>query len=145
MAHPPRDLVRSEGGKIGLLVIDGLGGLPHGERGLSELEQAHLPNLDDLARRSSVGRVQLLPTGLTPGSGPGHLSLFGYDPMTLEFGRGLLEALGSDYPLSGAEDGCDATEGGRSPHPEPEPLEPLTQGRPRVSRSVIRLGVRCRF
>ena len=103
MMHPPRDLVRSEGGRIGLLVIDGLGGLPRGERGQSELEEAHIPNLDGFARRSSVGRVQLLPTGLTPGSGPGHLSLFGYDPMELEFGRGLLEALGSDYPLTGAE------------------------------------------
>jgi len=103
MVHPPREIIRAEGGRIGLLVIDGLGGLPHGERGLSELEQAHLPHLDELARRSSVGRVQLLPTGLSPGSGPGHLSLFGYDPMELEFGRGLLEALGSDYLLSGAE------------------------------------------
>ncbi len=103
MPELPCEIVRAEGGRIGLLVIDGLGGLPHGERGLSELEQAHIPNLDDLARRSSVGRVQLLSTGLTPGSGPGHLSLFGYDPMELEFGRGLLEALGSDYPLSGGE------------------------------------------
>jgi len=103
MKHLPRSIVRGEGGKIGLFVIDGLGGLPHHERGRTELEEAHLPNLDDLARRSSVGRVQLLPAGLTPGSGPGHLSLFGYDPLELEFGRGLLEALGSDYPLKPGE------------------------------------------
>jgi len=99
MKHLPHSIIRGEGGKIALLVIDGLGGLPHRERGLTELEEAHLPNLDDLARRSSLGRVRLLPAGLTPGSGPGHLSLFGYDPLELEFGRGLLEALGSDYPL----------------------------------------------
>ena len=109
MSLLPREIVRCEGGKIALLVIDGLGGLPvHGvgdaaDDGRTELERANLPNLDSLARRSSVGRVQLLPTGLTPGSGPGHLSLFGYDPVELEFGRGLLEALGSDYPLSGGE------------------------------------------
>ncbi|MGA1780567.1 MAG: 2,3-bisphosphoglycerate-independent phosphoglycerate mutase [Planctomycetota bacterium] len=102
MTHPPRELVLSEGGRIAVLIVDGLGGLPLPGGG-SELEQAEIPNLDALARRSSAGRLQLLPTGLTPGSGPGHLSLFGYDPMTLEFGRGLLEALGSDYPLSGGE------------------------------------------
>ncbi len=103
MTFPPRSIVRGEGGRIGLLVIDGLGGLPHPDRGRTELEEARLHNLDALASRSSAGRVQLLPTGLTPGSGPGHLSLFGYDPMQLEFGRGLLEALGSDYLLSGGE------------------------------------------
>lgn len=52
---------------------------------------------------SSVGRVRLLPEGMTPGSGPGHLSLFGYDPLAIDFGRGLLEALGSGYPLAGGE------------------------------------------
>lgn len=103
MKHLPRSIIRADGGRIGLFVIDGLGGLPHSERGRTELEEAHLPNLDDLARRSSVGRVRLLPAGLTPGSGPGHLSLFGYDPLELEFGRGLLEALGSDYPLKPGE------------------------------------------
>lgn len=113
MSESPADvlsgLVRADGGKIILLVIDGLGGLPQsrledeGDLPRTELERAQIPNLDALARRSSVGRVQILPTGLTPGSGPGHLSLFGYDPMKIEFGRGVLEALGSDYPLASDE------------------------------------------
>lgn len=103
MPTVPQQILRREGGKIALLVIDGLGGLPHPRHGRTELEAANTPNLDDLARRGSVGRVQLLPSGLTPGSGPGHLSLFGYDPMEIEFGRGLLEALGSDYPLQAGE------------------------------------------
>ena len=103
MSELPRGLMRESGGKIVLLVIDGLGGLPHPERGVTELEAARLPNLDALAQRSSVGRVAILPTGLTPGSGPGHLSLFGYDPLTTDLGRGVLEALGSDYPLGDGE------------------------------------------
>ncbi len=103
MTAPPKELLRDEGGKIVLLVIDGLGGLPHPERGVTELEVANIPNLDALAARSSVGRLSILGPGLTPGSGPGHLSLFGYDPRAIDFGRGLLEALGSDYPLAVVE------------------------------------------
>ncbi|MEC9475397.1 MAG: 2,3-bisphosphoglycerate-independent phosphoglycerate mutase [Planctomycetota bacterium] len=99
----PEHLVRSEGGRIGLFVLDGLGGLPHPDHGATELEAAATPHLDELATRSSLGRIQLLPPGITPGSGPGHLSLFGHDPMQLEFGRGLLEALGSGYPLAPGE------------------------------------------
>ena len=99
----PEHLVRSEGGRIGLFVLDGLGGLPHPDHGTTELEAAQTPHLDELAAKSSLGRIQLLPPGLTPGSGPGHLSLFGHDPMQLEFGRGLLEALGSGYPLAPGE------------------------------------------
>ncbi|MCA8960231.1 MAG: 2,3-bisphosphoglycerate-independent phosphoglycerate mutase [Planctomycetes bacterium] len=100
MFAPPKALIRPSGGKIVLLVIDGLGGLPDPEKGSTELEAASLPNLDGWARESSVGRVSLLPPGLTPGSGPGHLALFGYDPMTIDFGRGVLEALGSNHPLA---------------------------------------------
>lgn len=100
MTSPASALLRPTGGRIVLLVIDGLGGLPHPEHGgRSELEQARLPALDALARASSVGRLQILARGLTPGSGPGHLSLFGYDPHAIDFGRGVLEALGSDHPL----------------------------------------------
>ena len=99
----PAQLIRDRGGRIGLFVLDGLGGLPHPNHGHTELEAATTPHLDALARRSSLGRIQLLPPGITPGSGPGHLSLFGHDPMQLEFGRGLLEALGSDYPLAAGE------------------------------------------
>lgn len=98
-SDPVRDLLRPSGGKIVLLVIDGLGGLPDPATGRTEMESARIPNLDALARESSVGRLRILPTGLTPGSGPGHLSLFGYDPLQIDFGRGVLEALGSDYPL----------------------------------------------
>lgn len=96
-------LVRDEGGKILLFVIDGVGGLPHPARGKSELEAARIPNLNALAARSSVGRLAILPPGMTPGSGPGHLSLFGYDPLGVTLGRGVLEALGSDYPLRAGE------------------------------------------
>lgn len=103
MGEIPPGLVRSSGGKIVMLVIDGLGGLPHPERGVSELEAAQLPNLDMFASRSSTGKIRILSPGLTPGSGPGHLSLFGYDPREIDFGRGLLEALGSDYPLQAGE------------------------------------------
>lgn len=103
MMSCPEHLVRSEGGRIGLFVLDGLGGLPHPDHGATELEAAQTPHLDELAENSSLGRIQLLPPGLTPGSGPGHLSLFGHDPMQLEFGRGLLEALGSGYPLAPGE------------------------------------------
>lgn len=99
----PAHLVRGDGGSIGLFVLDGLGGLPHPDHGATELEAATTPHLDELAQNSSLGRIQLLPPGITPGSGPGHLSLFGYDPMQMEFGRGLLEALGSGYPLAPGE------------------------------------------
>ena len=99
----PAHLFRPVGERIGLFVLDGLGGLPHPEQGQTELEAAHTPNMDALAGSSSLGRVQLLPPGMTPGSGPGHLSLFGIDPLELEFGRGLLEALGSDYALEAGQ------------------------------------------
>ncbi|MFN0056834.1 MAG: 2,3-bisphosphoglycerate-independent phosphoglycerate mutase [Planctomycetota bacterium] len=103
MGAPPKELLRDAGGKIVLLVIDGLSGLPDPKTGRTEMETARLPQLDALAQRSSVGRMQLLPPGLTPGSGPGHLALFGYNPMEIDFGRGVLEALGSDYALKPGE------------------------------------------
>ncbi|MEE8142680.1 MAG: 2,3-bisphosphoglycerate-independent phosphoglycerate mutase, partial [Planctomycetota bacterium] len=91
------------GGKILFLVIDGVGGAPDPESRFTELETARLCNFDALAARSSVGRISLLPRGWTPGSGPGHLSLFGYDPLSIDFGRGVLEALGSEYTLAPGE------------------------------------------
>jgi len=89
--------------KIILLVLDGLGGLPHPDTGLSELETASLPNLDRLVGRSSSGRMQVVDPGVTPGSGPAHLSLFGYHPFEMDFGRGALEALGSGFKLQAGD------------------------------------------
>lgn len=84
--------------KIVMLVADGLGGL-QGPDGLSELEAARLPNLDQLASESVCGVIQHVLPGITPGSGPGHLALFGYDPLVFDIGRGVLEALGVDFEM----------------------------------------------
>lgn len=89
--------------KIVMLVADGLGGLPMAPGGFTELETAQTPNLDALAREGTVGlSVPVLP-GITPGSGPGHLGLFGYDPLEYRIGRGILEALGINFAV-GAKD-----------------------------------------
>lgn len=93
-------LVADSDSKMVLLVIDGLGGLPHPVTGLTELETARTPNLDSLARDSICGLVHAIGPGITPGSGPGHLALFGYDPLSCEVGRGVLSALGVGIELS---------------------------------------------
>lgn len=96
-------LAEGAGTKIVYLIIDGVGGLAMPERGLSELQAARLPNLDDLAVRSATGLLEIVGPGITPGSGPGHLSLFGYDPLEYTVGRGVLAALGVDFPLQPAD------------------------------------------
>ena len=94
-----RSLVVAGTTKIVLLSADGLGGFPHPDTGRSELETASLPHLDALARRGSCGLLRHVGPGITPGSGPGHLGLFGYDPLRFPVGRGVLEALGIDFDL----------------------------------------------
>jgi 2,3-bisphosphoglycerate-independent phosphoglycerate mutase len=89
--------------KIVLLSLDGLGGLPRPETGRSELETARLPHLSALATASACGLLRHVAPGITPGSGPGHLGLFGYDPLAYKVGRGVLEALGIEFDLRGGD------------------------------------------
>ena len=94
-----RELSVSTDSKMVLLVLDGLGGLPMDPYGRTELEAANTPNLDALAARSDLGLSRPVAAGVSPGSGPGHLALFGYDPLKYEVGRGVLSALGVGFEL----------------------------------------------
>jgi 2,3-bisphosphoglycerate-independent phosphoglycerate mutase len=92
------EMARPEGKKALLLVMDGLGGYRTAERG-SELTEASTPNLDRLAGEGSLGLHDPVTRGITPGSGAGHLGLFGYDPLAYEIGRGALSAAGIGFEL----------------------------------------------
>ncbi len=94
-----RDLAETNDSKIVLLVADGIGGLPIEPGGPTELEAASTPNLDALAASGVLGSSQPVLPGITPGSGPGHLGLFGYDPLAYRIGRGALEATGIGFEL----------------------------------------------
>src|SRR3981081_3645859 len=91
-------LIQPADTKIVLVVMDGLGGYADAEHG-TELEEADTPNLDRLAAEGVSGVVEPVGPGITPGSGPGHLGLFGYDPERFELGRGALSAAGLDFEL----------------------------------------------
>ena len=98
-----KDVCQATPSKAILLVVDGLGGLPDPETRKSELETARTPNLDRLAGQSACGLITPVAPGITPGSGPGHMALFGYDPVKYLMGRGVLEALGIGIDLREGE------------------------------------------
>lgn len=134
-------LVQPAETKMVLLILDGLGGLPKEHGGKTELETAFTPNMDALAERSALGLTIPVGNGITTGSGPGHLAIFGYDPLQYEIGRGALEALGVDFDLypddvaargnfcSIDADGCLLDRrGGRIPNPQADELLDLLRG-----------------
>ena len=94
------DLVQETDSKIVMLIMDGVGDIPHPDHDFkTPLEAANTPNLDKLTEKSILGRLVPVHYGITPGSGPGHLGLFGYDPRNYSLGRGVMEALGLDIQL----------------------------------------------
>ena len=95
-----RALTQKSSTKIVLLVMDGLGGLPRETLGPTELEAADTPHMNRLAREGMVGLMHPVGIGISPGSGPGHLGLFGYDPIKYLIGRGVLEAVGIGLNLT---------------------------------------------
>src|SRR5208283_5167329 len=94
------ELTLKTSAKLALVVLDGLGDIATREQGyLTPLEAANTPNLDALCKDSAQGRMIPAAPGITPGSGPGHLGLFGYDPLEFQVGRGVIEALGLGLEL----------------------------------------------
>jgi 2,3-bisphosphoglycerate-independent phosphoglycerate mutase len=97
------ELINKNQSKIIYIIMDGLGGLPRQKGGKTELETAKTPNLDRLAKEGCTGLLDPIGQGMTPGSGPAHLALFGYDPVADNVGRGILSALGVDFPVTGRD------------------------------------------
>src|SRR6267143_2640460 len=94
------ELTLKTNAKLALVVLDGIGDIASREQGYATpLEAAVTPNLDALAKDSAEGRMIPVAPGITPGSGPGHLALFGYDPIEFQVGRGVIEALGLGIEL----------------------------------------------
>ncbi len=98
-----RGLAKKTETKIVMVVLDGIGGLPLTLNGDTELATAKTPNLDKLAAESQLGQIELVGAGITPGSGPGHLSLFGYNPLKYVVGRGALSAVGIGVKLEAGD------------------------------------------
>ncbi len=98
-----RKLAQVTPSKIVVLVMDGVGGLPDHETGRTELETAHRPNLNGVADAGICGVTYTVSPGITPGSAPGHLALFGYDPREYNIGRGIVEALGLDIEVNAGD------------------------------------------
>ena len=101
--HPFEELVTEGTTKIVFLIMDGLGGVQMKEKGGTELQVAKKPNLDQLASESICGLLDPISPGISPGSGPAHFALFGYDPIKFSIGRGILEAAGIDFPLTASD------------------------------------------
>jgi len=103
MLNVIKELSKKTDSKILLVVLDGIGGLPLTLNGETELATAVTPHLDKLALESQLGQLELVGAGITPGSGPGHLSLFGYDPIQYTVGRGALSAVGIGVKLNAGD------------------------------------------
>ena len=98
-----KDLIIKNNSKIVFLIMDGLGGLPMPGGDKTELETAKTPNLDRYVKEGIAGLLDPIYPGFTPGSGPAHLALFGYEPVEYNIGRGVLSALGVDFELTGRD------------------------------------------
>src|SRR5262245_54390724 len=98
------ELTLKTNAKLALVVLDGVGDLATRDQAyLTPLEAAKTPNLDGLCKDAAQGRMLPVAPGVTPGSGPGHLALFGYDPLEFQVGRGVIEALGLGLELNAGD------------------------------------------